>query len=102
MPQSDVSLTVYNQGTALVQDRRAFTLQAGENVVNFTDVAAQIEPTSVVLKSLTEANAMAVMEQNYVYDLVDQTALLQRYLDEQIELVTQDGTVFSGALLSGR
>jgi hypothetical protein len=97
-----VSLTIYNQGTALVQDRRTFTLNEGENTVDFTDVAASIDPTSVSFRSLTDPLGTVVMEQNYVYDLVGSGALLERYLDEQIQVVTNDGTTFSGQLLSGR
>lgn len=102
-PQRDsVSLTIYNQGTALVQDRRTFTLEAGENIVNFTDVAALIDPTSVTFSSLTNPAGTFVLEQNYVYDLVDSSALLNRYLDEQIQVTMMDGTVYTGQLLSGR
>src|SRR5687768_17219167 len=69
-PQQDgVSLTVYNQGTALVQDRRTFDLTQGDSVVNFTDVAATIDATSVTIKSLTDPDGTVVLEQNYVFDL---------------------------------
>ena len=97
-----VAVTVYNQGSALVRDRRQFTLNEGENIVNFTDVASSIDPTSVVLSSLTNPEGTSVLEQNYVYDLVDVSALLERYLDEQIEVIAEDGTTYSGMLLSGR
>jgi len=100
--RADVAVTIYNQGTALVQDRRVFELDEGENLVNFTDVASSIDPTSVVLTSLTDPEGTVVLEQNYVYDLVDVSALLERYLDEQIEVVAEDGTEYSGWLLSGR
>ena len=43
-----------------------------------------------------------MLEQNYVYDLVGSGALLERYLDQRIEVITNDGTSFSGQLLSGR
>lgn len=99
---SDVSVTVYNQGTALIQDRRTFTLNAGVNTLNFSDVAAGIDPTSVSFKSLTDPAGTRVLEQNYVYDLVDSSALLNKYLDEIIVVTMEDGTVFSGQLLSGR
>jgi len=71
-------------------------------VLNFTDVAASIDATSVSFKSLTDPAGTSVLEQNYVYDLVGSGALLERYLDQQIDIVTNDGTTFSGQLLSGR
>jgi hypothetical protein len=102
-PRPDgVSLTIYNQGTALVQDRRTFDLTAGVSTLDFTDVAASIDPTSVSFVSLTDPRGTSVLEQNYVFDLVGSGALLERYLDQQIEIVAQDGTTFSGQLLSGR
>ncbi len=97
-----VSLAIYNQGTALVQDRRTFPLTAGINRLDFTDVAAGIDPTSVTFVSLTDPVGTIVLEQNYVYDLVNSSALLQRYLDQTIQIVTDDGTQYSGQLLSGR
>lgn len=101
-PLSDgVALAVYNQGTALVQDRRTFTFQEGLNTINFTDVAAGIDPTSVTFVSLTDPTGTVVLEQNYVYDLVDSSALVQRYIDEAIVVITTDGTEYRGTLLSG-
>lgn len=96
-----VSLTVYNRGTALVQDRRTFTIEAGESILNFTDVAATIDATSVNIKSLTDPDGTTVLEQNYVFDLVDTSALLKRYIDEVISVTMSDGTVYTGVLLSG-
>jgi hypothetical protein len=65
-------------------------------------VAASIDSTSVSFKSLTDPTGTSVLEQNYVFDLVGSGALLERYLDQQIVIVTNDGTTFSGQLLSGR
>lgn len=100
-PPDGVSITVYNRGTALIQDRRTFTLGQGESVLNFTDVAATIDATSVNIKSLTDPGGTTVLEQNYVYDLVDTSALLMRYVDQTISVTMSDGTVYSGILLSG-
>ncbi len=97
-----VSLTIYNQGTALVQDRRTFDLKQGVNTLDFTDVASSIDSTSVSFRSLTDPTGTSVLEQNYVYDLVGSSALLERYLDQRIEVITNDGTSFTGQLLSGR
>lgn len=97
-----VSVTIYNRGTALIQDRRTFDLPAGTSTLDFTDVAASIDATSVSFKSLTDPQGTTVLEQNYVYDLVGSGALLARYLDQTIRVTVDDGTVFSGQLLSGR
>jgi hypothetical protein len=97
-----VSLTVYNQGTALVQDRRTFQFSSGVNAVKFTDVAASIDPTSVNFKSLTDPAGTSVLEQNYAYDLVNSAALLNRYIDQTITLTLDDNSTVTGTLLSGQ
>lgn len=97
-----IAVTVYNQGTALIRDQRTLMLDAGTNTVNFRDVAATIDATSVTFRSLTDPDGAVVLEQNYIYDLVDSEALLSRYLDETINVTTADGTRYSGELLSGR
>lgn len=99
-PEPTVALTVYNQGTALVRDRRSFNLNAGLNTINFTDVASSIDATSVSFLSLTDPRGTYVLEQNYVYDLVDVYALTRRFIDQVITVTASDGTVYRGTLLS--
>jgi len=101
-PTEGVAVTVYNQGSALVQDRRTFTFEAGTGTIDFTDVAASIDSTSVSFTSLTDPQGTIVLEQNYVYDLVNSDALLRRYIDQDIQVTTEDGTNYAGQLLSGR
>lgn len=96
-----VDLTVYNQNVALVKDKRTLALKSGMNEVRFSDVAAQIDPTSVQFNSLTDPSGTSVIEQNYAYDIVGSQKILQKYLDQNISLVTEDGTKYSGKLLSG-
>ena len=96
-----VELTVYNQDMALVKDRRTMALQEGTNEVRFTDVASQIDPTSVHFRSLTDPDGTTVLEQNYEYDIVGSQKLLEKYVDQEIVLNTQDGTSYQGTLLSG-
>ena len=99
--QPGIELTVYNQDLGLVKEVRALDLEAGDNVVRFSDVAAMIQPTSVSVVSLTDPEGMAVLEQNYEYDLVNSNRLLQRYIDQEISVRTTEGTNVSGTLLSG-
>ena len=97
-----IAITVYNQGAALIRDLRALTLEEGINRVDFRDVAATIDPTSVRLISLSDAADIVVLEQSYIYDLVNSSSLMERYLDETINITTADGASYTGALLSGR
>lgn len=96
-----VDITVYNSNTALIKDKRTLTLKSGTNEVRFTDVAAQIDPTSVQFNSMTDPSGTRVIEQYYAYDIVGSQKILQKYLDQNIALVTEDGTKYSGKLLSG-
>ena len=96
-----LELAVYNQNLALVKDRRSLELTPGLNEVRFVDVAAQIDPTSVHFRSLTDPEGTVVLEQNYEYDIVNSAKLLQKYLDQEISLVTEDGQEYVGTLLSG-
>lgn len=99
---SNIAVTVYNKGTALIRDQRTLTLEQGVNVIDFRDVAATIDATSVSFQSLSQPEGTVVLEQNYIYDLVDAEALLTRYLDETIIVTAGDGTEYRGELLSGR
>jgi len=94
-----LSLTVYN-GVGLVRERRKLTFAKGGNVVNFTDVASSIKPESVKFLSLTDPEGTRILEQNYVYDLVNSEALFVRFIDQLITVTSEDGTIYHGQLLS--
>ncbi len=96
MTREHVSLTIYNEGSSLVRERRRVELNAGINTLDITDVASQIDATSVTL----QADGVSVLEQNYLYDMVGGDALLQRYMEKTIEITTEDGSQFTGELLS--
>jgi hypothetical protein len=98
--EESVALTIYNQNFGVVRERRnVFVPQKDGAVVRFADVAAQIDPTSVAFKSLTDPSA-TVLEQNYEYDLVSADKLLQKYIDKRIAVLTQDGSRYAGDLMS--
>lgn len=100
--RSRLALTVYNQGSALVRDTRTVTLAAGRNTLDVTDVAEQIDPTSVQIVSTTDPMGTRIIEQNYLFDLVDPDVLVSRFVDQPVRITAADGTTFDGVLLSGR
>jgi len=94
-----VTLTVYNGNYAMVKDVRNFELVKGVQVVKFRDVASSIDATSVAFKSFTDPKT-SVLEQNYEYDLVSADKLLTKYIDKALTVLTKDGKVYTGTLLS--
>ena len=96
----DVAITVYNQDRALVREQRQLKIQSGVSTVSFTDVAARIDPTSVHFRSLTSPDKLSILEQNFEYDLISADKILQKYIDESIQLITTEGDVYRGTLLN--
>lgn len=85
--RTDVAVTVYNNGLALVRDTRKLILPPGEVSLEFGDVAQQIRPETVSLKSLTDPAALAIIEQNYAYDLMSPSKLMEKYVGKDVRLV---------------
>jgi hypothetical protein len=98
--QQEMSITIYNGNLGLVKDVREFRLPVGMHEVRFMDVASQIDPTTVHLKSLTDSTGVRILEQNYEYDLLNPQKLLDKYVGKRVKLMTGDGTLVEAVLLS--
>ena len=100
--QRDVMITVYNGNLGLVKDVREVRLDAGLIETHFMDVAAQIDPTSVLLRSLTDPTGLKILEQNYEYDLLSSEKLMEKYVGRKVRLYQSNGTFQEATLLSTR
>ncbi len=98
--QKDMSVTIYNGNLGLVKDIRELQLPVGTHEVKFMDVASQIDPTSVHLKSLTDPTGVRILEQNYEYDLLNPQKLLDKYVGKNVKLMAGDGSLIDAVLLS--
>jgi hypothetical protein len=87
--QTDVAITAYNTNRALVRDRRTIKLLPGEMTLKFMDVAAQIMPETVSLKSVSNPGGLQILEQNYEYDLMTQASLLNKYVGKNVRLINK-------------
>ena len=85
--QVGVEVTVYNQNLGLVKDTRRVTLPEGQGELRFMDVASQIMPVTVHAKSLNSPESFSVLEQNYEYDLMNASKLLDKYVGKKIKLI---------------
>jgi hypothetical protein len=98
--QRDVMVTIYNGNLGLVKDVRETRLPMGLHETEFADVAAQIDPTTVHLKSLTDPTGLRILEQNYEYDLLSSGKLMEKYVGRMVRLYNTDGTYLEAKLLS--
>jgi hypothetical protein len=97
---AELAVTVYNQNLALVKDKRALEFEKGRFEYSLTNVPSQIDPTSVHFKLLRNKDDAALLEQNYRYDLVGFGKIMEKYLDKEIEMIHENGIVYSGTLLA--
>jgi len=81
--QGDLSLTIYTNDLALVQDVRRLDLPSGRARQDFADVSAAIRPETVGLS----APDATVVEQNFDYDLLSPTSLMQKSVGDMITLI---------------
>ena len=127
--ESDVSLTVYSSaqpggipaewyrplpgvgspmasqlpGFALVRLDRELQIPRGRGTIQFSDVAALIDPTTVQFLSMTDPEGTKVLEQSFQFDLVSQDKLLSRYVDRDVSVVQRSAEgekVIDGTLVS--
>ena len=90
-------------GYAIVKQERQMTLTGRRSTVRFTDVASQIDPTTVSFVSVTDPEGTRVLEQNFEFDLVSTDKLMRRFLDREITVEQARGEgiqTFTGTLLS--
>ena len=81
--QGDVSVTIYNNDRALIEDKRLLNLPAGRTRQEFRDVSARIEPATVTLSG----RGVGVVEQNFDFDLLSPGALMQNAVGQTVTLV---------------
>ncbi len=84
--RKDVSITVYNQNFGLVREVRELNLGTGRVALEFADVASRLQPQTVHIKSLAGKKSLQVLEQNYRYDLLSASKLLEKYVGKNIRI----------------
>ncbi len=80
------ALTIYNQNFFVARERLPMDLKPGVNHVEFAEVAAHVEPDSVILRD-PGGCALQIFEQNYRNDPISQELLLSLYEGKTIDFV---------------
>jgi hypothetical protein len=85
--QKSVAVTIYNENLALVKDQRKVNLGSGQSTLAFRDVSAQMRPETALLRSLSAPGKLAVIEQNFDFDLLTPQKLLEKFVGRTVGIV---------------
>src|SRR5689334_21709907 len=77
-----LSLTIYNNDLALVEDVRTLDIAAGRSKLEFKDVSASIRPETVSLN----ADGISIVEQNFDFDLLTPAKMMEKAIGQQVEI----------------
>ncbi len=81
--QGDLSVTIYNNGQALVQDVRRLNFERGQSRIAFPDVSAQIRPETLSFA----ADGTTIVEQNFDFDLLTPSKLMEKAIGQTVTLI---------------
>ena len=85
--QQSVAVTIYNENLALVKDTRRVLLENGPNRLALREVSGRMRPETAQLRSLTHPGALALLEQNFDFDLLTPAKLLEKYVGRTVRIV---------------
>jgi hypothetical protein len=86
-----LAVTIYNDQFAMVKDVRSISFDKGRSDLYFTDVSSNIQTETVTFKALKGTEAIRVFEQNYEGNLVNTNAILEKYINKEVEIYTKLG-----------
>lgn len=78
-----LSLTVYNNDLALIQDTRTVDIASGISRVELKDISAKIFPETVAFSS----SGVSIIEQNFDFDLLTPEKLMQKAVGQQVQII---------------
>ncbi len=78
-----LDVTIYADNQALIEDTRTITFTGGRQTVEFKNVSAQIRPETATLS----ASDLAIIEQNFDYDLLSPAKIMENAVGQTITLV---------------
>ncbi|MBY0573842.1 MAG: DUF4139 domain-containing protein [Undibacterium sp.] len=85
--QKEVAVTIYNENLALVKDQRKLQFKRGVSTLAFRDVSARMRPETALLRSVSAPGSLSVTEQNFDFDLLTPTKLLEKYVGQMVSII---------------
>ena len=85
--QQSVAVTIYNENLALIKDTRRLALEQGPNRLALREVSGQMRAETASLRSLSHPGALALLEQNFDFDLLTPAKLLEKNVGRSVRIV---------------
>jgi hypothetical protein len=82
--RAGIALTIYENGLALVKDRRTVTLDAGLNTLAFEGIGARVVAESVIVDG---GDGVTTLEQNFEYQILTPAALLKHSVGHEVGVI---------------
>ena len=89
-------VTVYNENFSLIRTNINLKLNQGLQDYYYEDIPSTIEPKSVIFSSPN--TNLQIFSQNYEYDLANAEQIMQKYINEKVEITTDEEHLFCGIL----
>jgi hypothetical protein len=100
--QQSVAVTIYNENLALVKDTRRITLDSGLNRLALREVSGRMRPETAQLRSITHPGSLALLEQNFDFDLLTPAKLLEKYVGRDVRIVRTHPQTGAESIETGR
>lgn len=84
--RDNISLTLYSNGIAYAREMRHVSLPVGEGSLMMQDIPSNLIASSVHVQSVNQPDAFHVLEQDFAYDTLSPTELMNRFVGKDIQL----------------
>ncbi len=81
--ERSLSITIYTNGQALVEDVRALPFQDGRQRIELPEVSARIQPETATLN----AEGVEIVEQNFDFDLLTPSKMMEKAVGSRVRIV---------------
>ena len=85
--QQAIAVTIYNDDLALIKDLRQVQLEQGENRLAWRNVSTRIRAETALLSETSGNLSIALIEQNYDFDLLTPQSLLKKYVGRTVKVI---------------
>ena len=96
----NTQVTIYNNNLGLVYQEKEMDIVKGENVLKIEGVSKQVQPATVKLNFPKIVGQYQIMEQNYLYDLVNTQKIFDKYTGEDVLFRLESGEKINGTLMN--